>query len=1163
VSRVDPHLRAKLAAAARQEIARRTQLREQKAGAERSLLNFVRMFWRVLEPTTPLIEGWVLDTLCDVLTAITDGHLTRVIINVPPGAMKSSLLNVLWPAWEWGPRGMPHLRYLSASYSVSVPERDNARFARLINDAEYQLCWGGRVRVTRDSMGLVENDRTGWKRVVSTGSSTTGHRGSRILIDDANNPADVESKTVRDTTNLWLREVMPDRLNDLKRDAIINIQQRTHVEDATGTLVKYGQGYVWLVVPMEFDPLRIHEVVLRRADDGSPEDVWIDPRALDADGYLLKGLGEDANGKPVVELGSPMAQAEGLLCWPERFPPESVYRLKAEKADYAWCNPGEAPVLMGDLSLRRIDQVRRGDEVIGFESDCAPRREGERFARRRLMPSVVKSVSVSERPVVKITLDSGEVIRCTKDHKWFKGRGTSDKREQYSPARRGGRLMRICPPRLPVLETEADLRLAGWLAGFFDGEGSLCLNRRRSDYLNGLITFTQGDGRNRPLCEKLEMALAHFGFEFTYRVRASHSAKSPADHQMRYYWLKRAGLPVYQRFLHLIQPVKWRDRFIEAALKSGFVTGKERVLSIEPDRIETVYGLETTTGNYVVWGLASSNSGQYQQAPTVRGGGLIREDWWQAWPHKDYPEFGTIVASLDTAYEENEEADYNALTVWAAFAGKSGEPLLMLIEAWKVRADLATLIAKVAATCKQRRVDWLVIEHKTRGRDVHDEMIRQHRGTWQTVLVKIPNQDKASRLQAVAPMFSGDVHKDPKSGIDVYSGGMIYAPLKDWADDVIREVCNFPRDAHDDFCFVAGTLVMTRRGRVPIEHVRVGDEAFTPLGWRRVLASAYTGDEVITSNSGLTGTLGHPIFTIDESYQPLYSIGIKSRLGRLSLCGLMQTFLLSSPNSTASLIEGWVAPGSIISRKARQTLVARVRRAFMSQCGRQQTEPLFRQAMRSITETVILSTFALITWSAYRNACIVAYLKRMGAALRCWRIWTSSDRSQPSGIGQRKDENGTVCTRLNPLQKLDTSVRLFVDSAAKASLPASPTQNSVRGFALKGTGGRARRPGARWFSRLAWSAEKNSKAAGSQNIAAHCATSVRGTNNVAPVYNLNVEGAHCFYANGVLVHNCDSTSLALSFIRKNGVVLRRAEWEEQEYEAKLFRKTPAVPYAIR
>jgi hypothetical protein len=62
-----------------------------------------------------------------------------------------------------------------------------------------------------------------------------------------------------------------------------------------------------------------------------------------------------------------------------------------------------------------------------------------------------------------------------------------------------------------------------------------------------------------------------------------------------------------------------------------------------------------------------------------------------------------------------------------------------------------------------------------------------------------------------------------------------------------------------------------------------------------------------------------------------------------------------------------------------------------------------------------------------------------------------------------------------------------------------------------------------------------------------------------PVYNLTVEGAHVFYANGILVHNCDAASQALSFmIFSNGLAAvpiddqRRALLEAEAREQVIF-----------
>jgi hypothetical protein len=46
------------------------------------------------------------------------------------------------------------------------------------------------------------------------------------------------------------------------------------------------------------------------------------------------------------------------------------------------------------------------------------------------------------------------------------------------------------------------------------------------------------------------------------------------------------------------------------------------------------------------------------------------------------------------------------------------------------------------------------------------------------------------------------------------------------------------------------------------------------------------------------------------------------------------------------------------------------------------------------------------------------------------------------------------------------------------------------------------------------------------------------------VYNLTIEGAHCYYANGILVHNCD----ALSYIDQLAVTSYFQEDEDDEWE---------------
>src|SRR6266704_2594519 len=106
------------------------------------LIAFVRYFWRVLEPEAELVEGWPLWAICEHLEAVTFGKINRLLMNVPPGLMKSMLVDVFWPAWEWGAMGMGHLRYVAFSYSASLTERDNIRFRDLVSSRKYHELYG-------------------------------------------------------------------------------------------------------------------------------------------------------------------------------------------------------------------------------------------------------------------------------------------------------------------------------------------------------------------------------------------------------------------------------------------------------------------------------------------------------------------------------------------------------------------------------------------------------------------------------------------------------------------------------------------------------------------------------------------------------------------------------------------------------------------------------------------------------------------------------------------------------------------------------------------------------------------------------------------------------------------------------------------------------------
>src|SRR4051812_23813229 len=245
----------RLARAIRAQLARHDELERRKEAAEGRLIDFIRLMWPAVEPMRPFVNGWVIEAICEHLEAVTSGEIQRLLFNVPPGTLKSLATNVFWPAWEWGPLDLPSTRYVTFSYAQNLTLRDNIRFRQVVMSDLYRRLWGERFGPSADQFNIIKvaNDKTGWKFASSAGGTGTGERGDRVIIDDPNNVKEAESEKIRSSTNTWFLEVLPSRLNDLDEGAIVVIQQRTHEDDVSGTILTNGLGYEDLCIPMEYE----------------------------------------------------------------------------------------------------------------------------------------------------------------------------------------------------------------------------------------------------------------------------------------------------------------------------------------------------------------------------------------------------------------------------------------------------------------------------------------------------------------------------------------------------------------------------------------------------------------------------------------------------------------------------------------------------------------------------------------------------------------------------------------------------------------------------------------------------------------------------------------------------------------------------------------------
>jgi len=240
-----------------------------------TLAGFVKEAWRVLEPNTPLVWNWHLDAICQHLEAVTDGRINRLVVNVPPGSSKSMIVSVLWPAWEWGPRGMRSLRYLTTSFAEDSVKRDTRKHRDLTLSEWYRSLWPEVVLVRTGEMSFANAD-TGTREGTPFGS-LTAKRGDRLIIDDPHSTKTAESDAERTATVRQFREGALNRLNDQERSAIVVVMQRLHEQDVTGAILKLGLGFVVLMLPMEFEPQRRCVTSIGFSDPRTEDGELLDP----------------------------------------------------------------------------------------------------------------------------------------------------------------------------------------------------------------------------------------------------------------------------------------------------------------------------------------------------------------------------------------------------------------------------------------------------------------------------------------------------------------------------------------------------------------------------------------------------------------------------------------------------------------------------------------------------------------------------------------------------------------------------------------------------------------------------------------------------------------------------------------------------------------------
>lgn len=322
---------------------------------EASYWEFFKDAWSQIEPTTPLAENWHIAEIAKILQGEVERIMRRepspgdIIINVPPGTSKSSLVTKLLPVWAW--IRQPSMRIITASYSGDLAREHAVKSRDLLKSEWFNDRWGHLFKMKYDEnrKSQYANDKTGMRTATSIGGTLIGRHADIFIVDDPLDPRRAASEVEIEKPNRWWDTTVATRLTDQAVSVRIIVMQRLHINDLTGhCLTKNPTGYRHICLPGKIsDDVRPREMAAKYTD-GYLDPVRFGPAVLDK---LKVNLGSLEFAGQIMQTPIP---EEGNLMKPDKwFKKFSLSELEEK----AWKNEHE---LAWDMA---IDGAFTEDEI--------------------------------------------------------------------------------------------------------------------------------------------------------------------------------------------------------------------------------------------------------------------------------------------------------------------------------------------------------------------------------------------------------------------------------------------------------------------------------------------------------------------------------------------------------------------------------------------------------------------------------------------------------------------------------------------------------------------------------------------------------------------------------------------------------------------------------
>lgn len=223
----------------RLEAERRRRLAERQAELDdlRQILQtsyreFVRYFWHVLNPSTPLVEDRGFDCMVEHMQAFYAPPPHRQIHNLlyhgPPGTAKTMLGVCLPNAWRWA--SDPTWGLLSSSNKENYAKHSDWT-RKIVMHPSYQVLWPLKMNQSTRSKALWELEQGGWRIAVNYLSGYAGAPAHDIVGDDIQTEDDEFNKPRCHQQEEKLFKGFWARLRDKDKGGMMLIGQRNWAFD--------------------------------------------------------------------------------------------------------------------------------------------------------------------------------------------------------------------------------------------------------------------------------------------------------------------------------------------------------------------------------------------------------------------------------------------------------------------------------------------------------------------------------------------------------------------------------------------------------------------------------------------------------------------------------------------------------------------------------------------------------------------------------------------------------------------------------------------------------------------------------------------------------------------------------------------------------------------